>query len=63
MSAVGKVIDATVLVGSGYIGYNAAKSVIDGIKLKNTTSLVIGGITLLISVYAFREAWQKINSN
>lgn len=61
MGAVGKVLDATVLVGSAYVGYNAAKAVVDGIKLKNTTSIVVGGLTLLISIYALKEAYQKIN--
>lgn len=61
MGAVGKVLDATVLVGSTYVGYNAAKAVVDGIKLKNTTSIVVGGLTLLISIYALKEAYQKIN--
>ena len=61
MSAIGKVVDATVLVGSVAVGYSAVKAIMSGAKSKSTSTILIGSMTLLIGIYAFREAYQKIN--
>ena len=61
MSAIGKVVDATVLVGSVAVGYSAVTAIIAGAKIKSTTTILVGGLTLLIGIYAFKEAYQKIN--
>jgi len=61
MNTLGKVVDATVILGSVAIGYGAIKTIMEGSKLKSGTVLALGGLTLLISIYAFREAVQNIN--
>jgi hypothetical protein len=61
MNTLGKVVDATVLVGSTIVGYQAIKTISAGIKSKSTTVTVLGSITLLIGIYAFKEAMRKIN--
>jgi hypothetical protein len=61
MRTAGKIIDATVIVGSVFVGIGAVKGISQGVKLKSTGTIVLGGITLLIGIYAFREAMNKIN--
>jgi len=61
MKTLGKIVDATVVVGSFAVGYGAIKMIIGGAKIKNTGTIALGAITLLIGVYAMREAVNKIN--
>lgn len=61
MKTVGKVVDATVLVGSTFVGYGAIKAISMGIKNKSTGTIIMGGITLLIGIYAFKESMRKLN--
>ena len=62
MRTVGKVIDASVLVGSFAVGYGALSLISQGVKAKKKIApLIIGGLTLVIAVYAFKEAYKKIN--
>jgi len=61
MKTLGKIVDATVVVGSLAVGYGGVKAIIGGVKGKSTGAIVLGSITLLISVYAMREAINKIN--
>ena len=61
MSAIGKVVDATVLVGGAVVGIGAVKAIVGGVKLKSGATIALGTITLLISIYAIREAVNKIN--
>jgi hypothetical protein len=61
MQTLGKVVDASVLVGSAFVGFGAVKTIMAGAKSKSTSAILLGSITLLIGVYAFKEAMQKIN--
>lgn len=61
METLGKVVDATVIVGSVAVGYGAIKTIMGGVKIKSTGTIALGAITLLIGVYAFKEAINKIN--
>lgn len=58
----GKVLDAVVIAGSFLAGYGAIKLLSQGVKMKNKgTAIAIGSITLLVSIYALKEAVRKIN--
>ncbi|MBK7362995.1 MAG: hypothetical protein IPJ01_11925 [Micavibrio sp.] len=61
MGTFGKVVDSVVIVGSVAVGYGAIKTIIGGAKIKSTGTIALGAITLLIGVYALREAVNKIN--
>jgi hypothetical protein len=61
MGTLGKVVDATVIVGSVAVGFGAVKTIMGGAKMKSTGTIALGAITLLIGVYAFKEAVNKIN--
>lgn len=61
MSALGKVVDVTVLGGSAYIGYQSVKTINNAIQQKNVTQAVVGVVTLLICAYAFKESWEKLS--
>jgi hypothetical protein len=61
MGALGKVVDATVIVGSVAVGFGAIKTITEGVKIKSTGAILLGSVTLLIGVYAFKEAINKIN--
>jgi uncharacterized membrane protein YjjP (DUF1212 family) len=60
-NAVGKVVDVTVVIGSTFVGVEAVKVISNGIKTKNTATTILGSITLLIGIYAFKEAVRKLN--
>lgn len=61
MGTVGKVVDASVIVGSLVVGYGGVMTISDGIKANKTATIAMGALTLLIGIYALREAYQKIN--
>ena len=61
MKTLGKIVDATVVVGSIAVGFGAAKTIIGGVKSKSTGVIILGSITALIALYAFKEAVKKIN--
>lgn len=61
MSAIGKVVDVTVLGGSAYVGYKAVKTITESIKVKNYATTAVGVVTVLICAYAFKEAWEKLS--
>ena len=60
MNTLGKVTDATVIVGSLVVGYGGINAIMNGVKAKSTAIIAIGALTTLISIYAFKEAMQKI---
>jgi hypothetical protein len=60
MNTLGKVTDATVIVGSLVVGYAGVNAIMNGVKAKSTAIIAIGALTTLISIYAFKEAMQKI---
>ena len=60
MNTIGKVTDATVIVGSIVVGYAGVNAIMNGVKAKSTAIIAIGALTTLISIYAFKEAMQKI---
>jgi hypothetical protein len=60
MNTIGKVTDATVIVGSLVVGYAGVNAIMNGVKAKSTAIIAIGALTTLISIYAFKEAMQKI---
>jgi len=60
MNTLGKITDATVIVGSLVVGYAGVNAVMNGVKAKSTAIIAIGALTTLISIYAFKEAMQKI---
>jgi hypothetical protein len=61
MNTVGKVVSASVLVGSAIVGVGAIRTISAGISNKKGATIALGVLTLLIGVYAFKEAVQKIN--
>jgi len=61
MKTAGKIIDATVIVGSAFTAYTGGVMLIGGIKNKKVSVGFAGAMALLISVYAFKEAVKKIN--
>jgi len=61
MRTAGKILDATVIVGSAVTGFTGAKILMAGIKSKKGSVIFAGSMALLISVYAFKEAVNKIN--
>lgn len=61
MKTLGKVVDATVLVGSGFLAVGSLNMITNGINTKNNSVIALGTLALLISVYALKEAAQKIN--
>jgi hypothetical protein len=60
MKTLGKVTDATVIVGSLIVGYGAFNALFEGIKTKNSAIITISGLTALITIYAFKEAMRNI---
>jgi hypothetical protein len=60
MNTIGKVTDATVIVGSLVVGYGGINAIMNGVKGKSAAIIAIGALTTLISIYAFKEAMQKI---
>jgi hypothetical protein len=60
MNTLGKITDATVIVGSLVVGYAGVNAIMNGVKAKSTAIIAIGALTTLISIYAFKEAMQKI---
>ena len=60
MNTIGKVTDASVIVGSLVVGYAGINAIMNGVKDKSTAIIAIGALTTLISIYAFKEAMQKI---
>lgn len=61
MKTVGKLVDATVILGSVAVGYGAVIGIMAGVKSKNTMGVLLGSLTLAIAVYASKEAISKIN--
>lgn len=61
MRTVGKVVDASVIVGSLVVGYGGVMAITEGMKTNRTATIAMGALTLLIGVYALREAYGKIN--
>lgn len=61
MNTISKITDSVVIVGSVAVGYGAIKAITEGMKAKSTGTIALGSITLLIGVYAFKEAINKIN--
>lgn len=61
MKTAGKILDATVILGSLAVGYGGVKTIIGGAKIKSTGAIILGSLSLLICVYAMREAINKIN--
>lgn len=61
MKTLGKVVDASVIVGSAFVGIGAVKAISMGMKSKSSGAIALGTLTLLLGVYAFKEAIQKIN--
>ena len=59
-TTLGKVTDATVIVGSIVVGIGGVNAIMNGVKNKSTTVIAIGALTTLIAIYAFKEAMQKI---
>lgn len=60
MRTLGKVTDATVIVGSIVVGIGGVNAIMNGVKGKSATVIAVGALTTLIAVYAFKEAMQKI---
>jgi hypothetical protein len=60
MRTLGKVTDATVIVGSLVVGYGGINALINGVKSKSAGVIAVGALTTLIAIYAFKEAMQKI---
>ena len=61
MGALSKIVDSTVIVGGAVVGIGAVKGIVEGVKLKSGTTIALGAISLLIGIYAIREAVKKIN--
>jgi uncharacterized Zn-binding protein involved in type VI secretion len=61
MNTLGKVVDASVIVGSVVVGYSGVMAISSGITNKKGATIAMGALTLLIGVYALREAYRKIN--
>ena len=62
MNTIGKVVDASVIIGSLFVGASAVKFISMGVKSKNKASaILIGSATLLIAIYALKQAVTKIN--
>lgn len=61
MGTISKITDSVVIVGSVAVGFGAVKTIIGGVKVKSTGAIALGAITLLIGIYAFKEAVNKIN--
>lgn len=61
MRTIGKVVDASVIIGGLAVGYGGGIAVLKGIKEKKGGVIAIGVLTILISIYAMREAVNKIN--
>ena len=59
-TTLGKVTDATVIVGSIVVGIGGVNAIMNGVKGKSATVIAVGALTTLIAVYAFKEAMQKI---
>ncbi len=58
----GKILDATVIAGAFVAGYGAVKLFSQGIKMKHKgAAIAISSLTLLVSIYALKEASKKIN--
>jgi hypothetical protein len=60
MRTLGKVTDATVIVGSLAVGIGGVSTIMAGVKGKKAGVIAIGALTTLIAIYAFKEAMQKI---
>jgi hypothetical protein len=60
MRTLGKVTDATVIVGSLVVGYGGIKAIMNGVNSKSAGVIAVGALTTLIAIYAFKEAMQKI---
>ena len=58
----GKVIDSAVIVGSLLVGAGAVMGIASGVKSKKYGAVAISSLTLLIGIYAIREAVKKINA-
>lgn len=61
MKTLGKITDSVVIVGSVAVGYGAVMGLIGGVKAKNTPAILLTSVTLLIAIYAGKEAISKIN--
>jgi hypothetical protein len=61
MKTLGKITDSVVIVGSVAVGYGAVMGLIGGVKAKNTSAILLTSVTLLIAIYAGKEAISKIN--
>ena len=59
MNTAGKLVDATVMVGSAFVIGTSAYQIIKGVSAKSTTAIALSALTLLIGVYAFKEAANK----
>ena len=61
MGAISKITDSVVIVGSVAVGFGAVKGLMGGIKMKSAGVIALSSVTLLIAVYAFKNALDKIN--
>ena len=62
LKTTGKVIDSAVLVGGVIVGIGAVMNMVSGFKGKKYGAVAIGGLTLLIGIYAIKEASSKLNA-
>lgn len=58
---IGKITDATVIIGSLVVGVAGVKALVGGVKLKSVGVIAVGALTTLIAIYALKEAYSKIN--
>lgn len=61
MRTLGKVVDASVLVGATLVGVGAIGTISAGITSKKGGVIALGALSMLIAVYAFKEASKKLN--
>lgn len=61
MKTVGKLVDATVILGGVAVGYGAVIGLLAGVKAKSTSAILLSSVTLAIAIYAGKEAISKIN--
>jgi len=63
MKVVGSVLNMGVVIGSTYVGIGAINAISNGIKIKNKKLILMGSLTLLVGVYAFNHALNKLSED
>ena len=61
MKTLSKVVDASVIIGSAVVGIGAVRGMMAGGKMKSKATIALSVLTIVIAIYATKQAVTKIN--